>query len=118
MNALLKIRQSGFQVALDESGLVVSPFSKLTPPQVIFLKSHKAEIIQALNQEQAANDKNLMACRDDDRHYCRECQNLINGRCRASPTQYSPVDDIPRRCVDYIEAKNEQRCFRKFSDQP
>jgi EAL domain-containing protein (putative c-di-GMP-specific phosphodiesterase class I) len=98
-NALAKIRQSGFQIALDESGLIISPFSKLTPPQVLFLKSHKAEIIQALKLEQSANDKNLI---DDDRHYCHECQNLINGWCVASPTRYSPVDTIPRRCVDFV----------------
>ena len=101
-NALTKIKSAGFVVELEGGNLVVSPFSKLTPPQVQFLKSHKAEIIQALKQEQAANDKSLT---DDDRHHCRECQNLINGRCVASPTRYSPVDTIPRRCVDFVMSR-------------
>jgi len=105
MGALAKIRQAGFQAGLQEEGLAISPTSLLTSEWRGFLKSHKAEIIQALNQEQAANDKNLMACPDDDRHYCSECQKLINGRCTASPTRYSPVDDIPRRCVDYLGIK-------------
>ncbi|WP_170065057.1 hypothetical protein [Methylovulum psychrotolerans] len=38
---------------------------------------------------------------DDDRHYCHQCAKLINGRCIASPTRYSPVDTHPRRCADY-----------------
>lgn len=35
----------------------------------------------------------------DDRHYCRECGFMKKGRCQ----QYGfrPVDNIPRRCVDY-----------------
>jgi len=41
---------------------------------------------------------------DDDRHYCRECRNLINRRCVASPNRCRPVDDIPRRCADFSEA--------------
>lgn len=108
-NALSKIRESGFQIALDGSDLVVSPFSKLTPPQVQFLKSHKAEIIQALQQEQAANENHGIvitvdgnAFFADDRHYCRECRHLnYQGRCTASPTRYHPVDIVPRRCADF-----------------
>ncbi|MBT9097752.1 hypothetical protein KFZ76_08535 [Methylovulum psychrotolerans] len=101
-HALREIKAAGFAVELDGTDLVISPFSKLTPPQVLFLMSHKAEIIEALKQGQAANDKSLTACPDDDRHYCHECQNLINGRCMASPTRYSPVDTHPRRCVDFV----------------
>jgi len=98
MSALSKIRESGFEIALDGTGLTVSPFSKLTPPQVLFLKSHKSDIIQALKMEQAANNKSLV---DDDRHHCRECRHLISRRCVASPTRYSPVDTHPRRCADF-----------------
>jgi hypothetical protein len=102
MNALLKIRAAGFQIGMDDGDLLIMPGDKLTDNQLAFLRSHKAEIIEALKQEQAANDKSLTASPDDDRHYCHECQNLINGRCMASPTRYSPVDTHPRRCVDFV----------------
>ncbi len=81
MNALSKIRESGFEIGLRESELSIKPFSKLSPTQLDFLKSHKAEIIQALKLEQAANDQPYPF---DDRHHCRECQKLINRRCVAS----------------------------------
>lgn len=102
MNALLKIRAAGFQIDIDDGDLLIMPGDKLTDNQLAFLRSHKAEIIEALKQGQAANDKSLTASPDDDRHYCHECQNLINGRCMASPTRYSPVDTHPRRCVDFV----------------
>jgi hypothetical protein len=35
----------------------------------------------------------------DDRHHCRECQNLRNGYCTRQ--RFRPVDDIPRRCEDF-----------------
>jgi hypothetical protein len=35
----------------------------------------------------------------DDRHYCRECGFMKNRRCRKHG--FNPVDDIPRRCVDF-----------------
>ncbi|MDD5273561.1 MAG: hypothetical protein PHU14_12685 [Methylovulum sp.] len=100
-HALSKIKAADFVVELDGTDLVVSPFSKLTPYQVLFLRSHKAEIVQALKHGQAANDSQGHSP-DDDRHYCHECQNLINGRCMASPIRYSPVDTHPRRCVDFV----------------
>jgi hypothetical protein len=40
----------------------------------------------------------------DDRHYCRECQKLINGRCIAQ--RFRPMDDIPRRCVDFMGCRS------------
>jgi hypothetical protein len=103
MNALLKIRDAGFQIDMDGGDLLIAPGEKLTDNQLAFLRNHKAEIIQALQQEQAANDTPTPAPVpvDDDRHFCHECRNLINGRCVASMTRYSPVDDIPRRCGDY-----------------
>jgi hypothetical protein len=101
-HALTKIKSAGFVVELEGGNLVITPFSKLTPPQVQFLKSHKAEIIQALQQEKAANDAHAPETPDDDRHYCHECRHLnYLGRCKASPTRYSPVDTHPRRCVDF-----------------
>lgn len=37
----------------------------------------------------------------DGMHYCRDCQHLINGRCRLDRSR--PVDDIPRRCADFAD---------------
>ncbi len=35
----------------------------------------------------------------DDRWYCHECLNLMDGLCLAQ--KFHPVDDIPRRCEDF-----------------
>ncbi|WP_347986218.1 hypothetical protein [Methylomonas sp. AM2-LC] len=40
----------------------------------------------------------------DDRHYCRECGFMKNRRCRKHG--FKPVDDIPRRCVDFLSKGN------------
>ncbi|WP_019867642.1 hypothetical protein [Methylovulum miyakonense] len=107
-HALTKIKAAGFVVELDGMDLAVSPFSKLTPPQVLFLKAHKAEIIQELKQEKASNDNHAPehVLVEDDRHYCSECQHLnYLGRCKASPTRYSPADTHPRRCAIYLGIK-------------
>lgn len=37
---------------------------------------------------------------EDGMAYCRDCQKLINGRCATDKTR--PVDDIPRRCTDFV----------------
>ena len=52
MSPLEKIRQAGFTLELEDGQLAVAPFSKLTAQQLAYLKAHKAEIIQALQQEQ------------------------------------------------------------------
>ena len=52
MTPLEKIRQAGFVLELEEGQLAVAPFSKLTAQQLDYLKANKAEIIQALQQEQ------------------------------------------------------------------
>jgi hypothetical protein len=36
----------------------------------------------------------------DDRHYCRECDFMKNRRCLKHG--FWPVDNIPRRCVDFL----------------
>jgi hypothetical protein len=36
----------------------------------------------------------------DDRHFCRECRFMKNRRCQRHG--FWPVDDIPRRCVDFL----------------
>jgi hypothetical protein len=51
MTALTKIRQSGFNVALVDGYIEISPFSKLTDTQREFLKQRKQEIIGQLRAE-------------------------------------------------------------------
>ena len=36
----------------------------------------------------------------DDRHYCNECRHLYKGYCLRQ--QFKPLDDIPRRCGDFL----------------
>ena len=48
MNALSRIRQAGFDVAIDGDGFTVTHASALTPNQREFLKEHKAEIMTEL----------------------------------------------------------------------
>jgi hypothetical protein len=100
MGALLKIQQAGFDVSLtDAGGLAIAPASLLNDSQREFLKQHKSEIVKELElmQAQPANDNTDPF---DDRHYCHECQCLINGRCITQ--RFRPFDDIPRRCSDFI----------------
>jgi len=81
MSSLSKIKSAGFTLELDGGDLIVEPFSKLTPPQVLFLKSHKAEIIAELRAEQATNDADTF----DDRHHCHEYLHPVKvtcGQCR------------------------------------
>lgn len=83
-NALDKIKSAGFTLELDGNDLVIEPFSKLSPNQLEFLRSHKAEIIQELKREQAANDKSLIDCPDNRRH-CPEHPHPVKvtcGQCR------------------------------------
>lgn len=55
MNALSKIRQSGFDVSvIGDNQLAVSPAQNLTDNQRDFLKQHKAEIISELQAEHLA----------------------------------------------------------------
>jgi hypothetical protein len=112
MSALFKIREAGFVVALVDDKLSIHPASALTQDQREFLKAHKAEIVKEL----ASNEKDysdyvffettlpMLATlpeqfSDDDRYYCRECQNFRSGYCNKQ--RFRPVDDIPRRCDDF-----------------
>ena len=36
----------------------------------------------------------------DDRHFCRECTHLGGKRCIRH--RFRPVDDLPRRCADFL----------------
>jgi hypothetical protein len=50
MNALAKIKNAGFEVWLKDNGNIgIKPFDALTPQQLDFLKTHKAEIIKELS---------------------------------------------------------------------
>ena len=51
MEALRKIRESGFAVALVDGYIEISPSSKLTAEQREFLKRHKAVIVSELEAE-------------------------------------------------------------------
>jgi hypothetical protein len=96
--ALSKIKAAGFVVELEGGQLFISPFSKLTQDQIDFIKTNRSEIIEALEREQTG----LYQFGQDasyDLHHCRECRRLINGRCLTQ--RFRPVDDLPRRCVDY-----------------
>ena len=61
MGALLKIRQAGFALGFHDGGLSVIPASQLTANQRNFIKQHKAEIIEALQQEQTTTGTDNMA---------------------------------------------------------
>jgi hypothetical protein len=52
-HALSKVKAAGYSLELDGGDLVIEPFSKLTQTQLMFLKTHKAEIIDELKQQQA-----------------------------------------------------------------
>ena len=54
MAALSKIKQAGFDVALVDGFIEITPASELTESQLAFLKSHKAEIISELQAEALA----------------------------------------------------------------
>jgi hypothetical protein len=59
VSSLAKIRKSGFDVALSDTGnLNIKPASALTQQQRQFLKSHKAEIISELQAEQIRQAEN------------------------------------------------------------
>jgi hypothetical protein len=58
MSPLAKIKRSSFDVSLVGDCIEISPFSKLTPPQIEFLKLHKAEILNELSiNSLAANEE-------------------------------------------------------------
>ncbi len=103
-HALNQIRQAGFKLELDNDDLIIEPYSKITAPQLRFLKAHKIELIEALRREHGIKNRDSY----DDRRYCHECANLSAGRCLAAgrgeikgARQYHPIDDIPRRCEGY-----------------
>jgi hypothetical protein len=54
MGALFKIKQAGFDVALVDGFIEITPASELTQSQLAFLKSHKAEIISELQADALA----------------------------------------------------------------
>jgi|APLak6261664116_1056043.scaffolds.fasta_scaffold08945_2 hypothetical protein len=61
------------------------------------VKTKNEAELSELIEKRAANDTRAPF---DDRHYCHECQRLINGRCITQ--RFRPVDDRPRRCGDFM----------------
>lgn len=57
-SSLVKIRESGFSLALVDGGIEIKPASALTQQQRQFLKFHKAEIISELQAEQLKQAEN------------------------------------------------------------
>jgi hypothetical protein len=101
--ALSMIRAAGFRLELEGGELFIEPFSKLTPDQKAFLTSHRDEMLDALRREQAGESGPAIEEALGLNH-CRECQKLINGRCFAQG--FRPVDDIPRRCADFVDQRH------------
>lgn len=56
MSALLKIKRAGFDIALVDGFIEITPASELTQIQLDFLKSHKAEIVRELQIEASAEE--------------------------------------------------------------
>ncbi|MEI6334300.1 MAG: hypothetical protein WCS87_07050 [Methylococcaceae bacterium] len=59
MSALTKIKNAGFAVKLEGDSFKIIPSSKLTTTQRDFLKSHKAEILTELKNE---NNSAVVSC--------------------------------------------------------
>ena len=67
MGALFKIKQAGFDVALVDGFIEITPASELTQSQLAFLKSHKAEIINELQADvlaviEAHDNQTFVSC--------------------------------------------------------
>jgi hypothetical protein len=63
--ALLKIEQAGFSLAIDGPDLVINPPGKLSPAQRQYIVDHKAEIMSALLESSPAGNDHPPA--NDDR---------------------------------------------------
>jgi hypothetical protein len=112
-----QIRQAGFTFELENvenrnmmDGLLVEPFSKLTAPQLQFLKANKYNIIAALKREQGIKERTL----DDDRRYCHECQYLTKERCNIQ--RFSPLDEHPKRCKDFLVQREQALKAKQTSE--
>ena len=81
MGALYKIKQAGFDVALVDGFIEISPASELTQSQLDFLKSHKAEIISELQ------DETLLVMAETDTQIVVTCGECLNFNCHNSHGQ-------------------------------
>ena len=68
MKALAKIKQAGFDIALDGRGFKITPASALTQSQREFLKQHKAEIIKELSEAASQPKLQVFNYRITDKH--------------------------------------------------
>ncbi|MGZ4993541.1 MAG: hypothetical protein ACXV8P_02520 [Methylobacter sp.] len=75
---------------------------EIAEKKLVTTEQSKAEIPAELIQAQSINNASDQF---DDRHYCRECQCLINGRCITQ--RFRPVDDMPRRCEHFNNKYSE-----------
>lgn len=48
VRAIRRMERAGFSIRIDDSDLVVAPFSRLTTPQRDYLRTHKGELVQLL----------------------------------------------------------------------
>jgi hypothetical protein len=78
MGALYKIKQAGFDVALVDGFIEISPASELTQSQLDFLKSHKAEIINELK------DETSLVMAETDTQIVVTCGKCLNFKCHNS----------------------------------
>jgi hypothetical protein len=82
MNTLAKFKKDGFTFTLNDSGFNVKPSGRLTDEQRQFIKSHKAEIMQDLREEQ-----------------------LIIKWLASTGADSEEVDDVLNRCRSDLEAR-------------
>jgi hypothetical protein len=81
----------------------IPPIRTVENSRIAGIASHITEnsILECMFDDSKSDIESVLV--DDDRHYCRECQHRNNqGRCKASPTRYTPLDSHPRRCKDYM----------------
>lgn len=90
MSVLDTLRASGLTVTADGDRLIVTPASAITPELRQIIRDNKPVILDALA---------------DDRRHCRQCQNLNGTRCRVRG--FHVMDDLPRRCFDYLPTAND-----------
>lgn len=103
MNALVKIRNAGFELWLKDNGNIgIRPFDALTPQQLAFLKVHKSEIIEAL----AANEYNPISELEDNPPRLTTMDKTVILRWLHSidETDEAAIQDILQYCASNPEA--------------
>lgn len=114
--AIKKMREAGFQVAVEEVGmprtpsyniyLKISPRGKLTPTQRHFIEQNRQELIFALKRERCIKKRDKEKARgypEDRRRFCHECQhfNLNSERCSVTRIKQI-IDNFPMHCKNFL----------------